>query len=183
MSRKIKDMNGKRFGKLLVTSFVEVRGGYAYWNCKCDCGNKKTINEHSLRRGLTKSCGCLMGKGRTLPYGEASLRDLFRSYESHGKQISLPFELSKEEFKVLTRQNCFYCGIEPFQIWHPQGTNGEYLYNGIDRIDNNIGYIIENSVTSCHKCNQAKRAMKEEEFYEWVSRLYKNLKTKGVYDQ
>jgi hypothetical protein len=29
------------------------------WKCECDCGNKTIVNSSSLRRGATKSCGCL----------------------------------------------------------------------------------------------------------------------------
>ena len=61
---QIKDLTGQRFGRLTV-----VRRGEDYyfpngkpgitWFCQCDCGNTKTVLGHSLRNGLTKSCGCL----------------------------------------------------------------------------------------------------------------------------
>ena len=57
---KIKDLTGKRFGRLTVVSFAG-RNKYnrSLWNCLCDCGNQKIVNSNSLKRGLTKSCGCL----------------------------------------------------------------------------------------------------------------------------
>lgn len=30
-----------------------------YWLCKCECGNITTVLGQSLRKGNTKSCGCL----------------------------------------------------------------------------------------------------------------------------
>ena len=57
----MKNITGLRFGKLVAIEPVENRGhgGAVYWRCKCDCGNEKVINGSNLRRGLTKSCGCL----------------------------------------------------------------------------------------------------------------------------
>jgi hypothetical protein len=52
-------MVGKRFGRLTV---IKINGRSRYgqnkWLCKCDCGNEKTIEGASLRRGVTVSCGC-----------------------------------------------------------------------------------------------------------------------------
>lgn len=51
---------GKKFGKLLIESEVELRNknGHILYLCLCDCGNKKEILGASIRQGLTKSCGC-----------------------------------------------------------------------------------------------------------------------------
>lgn len=58
MSKKI-EMVGKRFGRLLVIGEAPHRNGRAYWHCKCDCGNEVDVMGKSLRRGDTKSCGCI----------------------------------------------------------------------------------------------------------------------------
>lgn len=52
-------MIGKRFGRLLVTREATHKDGRAYWHCKCDCGNEVDVSGKSLRRGYTKSCGCI----------------------------------------------------------------------------------------------------------------------------
>jgi len=52
------DLKNKKFGRLTVIDFVEIRNHSAYWSCKCSCGNTKVINGNSLRSGATKSCGC-----------------------------------------------------------------------------------------------------------------------------
>ena len=58
-----KDETGKRYGRLTVLHRDESKpSGHGYkvwWICKCDCGNIKSIKGENLRRGLTKSCGCL----------------------------------------------------------------------------------------------------------------------------
>jgi|GEM_PF-6515604 len=55
------DISGQRFGKLVVLGKGESKGpGRTTWNCKCDCGNEKTIRGDALKNGYTKSCGsCL----------------------------------------------------------------------------------------------------------------------------
>ena len=54
------DLTGNRFGKLKV---VSLHGKNKFNNltfyCECDCGNTKIIDSNNLRRGLTKSCGCI----------------------------------------------------------------------------------------------------------------------------
>ena len=62
MSKKI-DLTGQRFGRLVVVEEGEPRryknSVHARWNCKCDCGGESLVDSQALRKGLTKSCGCL----------------------------------------------------------------------------------------------------------------------------
>ncbi len=57
----VKDLIGKKFGRLHVISQVEKRNKNraVYWECKCDCGNTKIVTGNHLKTGHTKSCGCL----------------------------------------------------------------------------------------------------------------------------
>ena len=56
------DLNGKKFGKLLVVGRTENRTARAgtYWDCLCDCGEAKPYRSDLLRKGLVESCGCTM---------------------------------------------------------------------------------------------------------------------------
>ncbi len=54
------DLLGQRFGRLVVTSPAPRSvDGYVTWACSCDCGATAIIKTRSLRRGSTRSCGCL----------------------------------------------------------------------------------------------------------------------------
>ena len=57
---KVIDLTGQKFGNLTV---IERKGsnkeGKALWLCKCSCGNKITTTGKLLRKGETKSCGCI----------------------------------------------------------------------------------------------------------------------------
>jgi len=56
---------GKRFGYLVVLSESgKTKLGSIVWKCKCDCDVVCEIDGHSLRRGSTKSCGCLIHEKR-----------------------------------------------------------------------------------------------------------------------
>lgn len=58
MAGKIKDITGKRFGKLTVIEFtgVTVPGRGAIWLCKCDCGNYRKVGTNHLNYGQVKQC-------------------------------------------------------------------------------------------------------------------------------
>ncbi len=63
-----KDMSGLVFDKLTVSHQQPKRNenGELVWLCKCECGTEIYVRGYCLRRGQTKSCGCLRGEnGRT----------------------------------------------------------------------------------------------------------------------
>lgn len=63
----LKDLTGQRFGKLVVlsrdTKKKMGKGQFAYWVCKCDCGNIVSVRGDHLRDKTTTSCGCLNSSG------------------------------------------------------------------------------------------------------------------------
>lgn len=61
----MKDLTGKRFGKLVVIGLGDRQNGRITWNCKCDCGNIHNALSYNLTMGRTKSCGCNIVKGLT----------------------------------------------------------------------------------------------------------------------
>lgn len=50
---------GQIFSRLTVIEFVGTRNNETLWRCKCECGNETVTSSHSLKRGNTRSCGCL----------------------------------------------------------------------------------------------------------------------------
>lgn len=54
------DIIGKKFGRLTVLERTNRKCGKVnYYNCMCECGNKKEILKNHLISGHTQSCGCL----------------------------------------------------------------------------------------------------------------------------
>ena len=178
------DLTGKRFNRLIVINRAANIGRQVAWNCVCDCGNNKIVRGDHLTRSKVKSCGCLNseqarinGRKNALSKGEAAFNALILDYKEHARERGLSFELSTEEFRNLTKLDCHYCGSKPFQIKYQKGYNGSYIYNGIDRFDNSIGYNIDNCVPCCKYCNRAKGVMEFDDFFTWISRVYINLKS------
>lgn len=172
-----KDLTGQHFGRLKVVSENEKRysNGLILWDCICDCGNTKIVNGASLRKGLSKSCGCLMLEAVRLPEYEASFNKLYSSYVRGAKTRGHYFAITKDDFRNITSQNCFYCGNHPMSESKNNGKRskfyGNYKYNGIDRVDNDKGYIKENCVSSCFVCNQMKLTMGQTEFIAQCKRI------------
>jgi hypothetical protein len=171
------DMIGQKFNRLLVVSAAPSRHKRAYWNCLCDCGKTCVAMGKYLRQGKKQSCGCLSIENRQgvsklgvlarqanmLPPGEAAFNVLFATYRSSAEIRGLIFELTKDQVRVLTKQNCFYCGKAPTSVYRPNISNG-YLYNGIDRRNNLLGYVLGNVVSCCKLCNWMKNAFEETTF-------------------
>lgn len=60
MNGRFVDMSGMKLNKLTVLELSHVGvNSLAYWSCKCECGESVVVSGASLRKGNTKSCGCL----------------------------------------------------------------------------------------------------------------------------
>jgi hypothetical protein len=180
--RILKHEAGNKYGKLTVVEYAGIIKGNASWLCLCDCGNTKTVSGNSLRDGFVKSCGCIPTGPKPLPDGEGSFNNLYTSYQHGAKTRGIYWEIDKDLFRIIVGQKCFYCGIEPLQK-NISSRGDVFVYNGIDRYDNSIGYIDGNVVACCGQCNIAKRAYTIEEWYEWINRLHINLEKKGIWSQ
>jgi hypothetical protein len=162
---------GQAFGKLTVLSYLGADpAGNRLWLCQCACGKTKELGSHYLVSGKTKSCGapeCRFG----IPKGEASFRALLLNYRNNARDRDLVWELTSDQFRELTRQPCYYCGVPPSQICGSKAANGTYTYNGVDRLDPKKGYFEGNTVPCCKLCNLGKRNLSQTEFKDWARRL------------
>ncbi len=93
------DLTGQRFGRWHVLGFAEKVAcpsskHILLWHCKCDCGVEKIVRGHSLRHGLSVSCGCYNIESHKT-HGMKGTRSyriyqgmLFRCYNSNSKRYS-----------------------------------------------------------------------------------------------
>lgn len=63
INNRAKDHTGKKFNRLLALIRFKKRNkqgiSQIYYECLCDCGNKKSVLGAYLQNNNTKSCGCL----------------------------------------------------------------------------------------------------------------------------
>ncbi len=186
---------GTKIGYLTITEELDTWKGDTKYKCKCDCGKERIVNYKYLLRSPSISCGCknLVSKSsikRIYEPQEASLRARASSYKSQAKGRGIPFTLTIEEAVKILKGICFYCGDNPAYLTNTRVNSinkakpvhsieyyAEYdvLYNGIDRMNNKLGYTIENSVSCCSKCNTAKLDMNLSDFKEWIIKVYNHL--------
>lgn len=178
------DMTGEKFSRLAVLGSAGARGRLAYWRCRCDCGKSVEVAGACLRSGNTKSCGCLKAelarKAKSyLEPGRASLNATIGSYVKRARLRGRAYKLGLDVARELFTGNCHYCGIAPSSLC-VASTNGSFMYNGIDRVDNAMGYVEGNCVSCCFTCNSAKRGMGKEEFESWVLRAAKHIQARSA---
>lgn len=127
---------------------------------RCDCGYEgwkyiSNLSSHKSRR--CQNCVRKSPEEKT-----------YNSVVATANRRGIKWNLSLEDWKLLADANCSYCGSEPSNLISSLG----YLYNGVDRVDSNGCYSVENCVTSCRFCNRSKSDMSEELFLDWVKRIY-----------
>jgi len=168
----------EKFGELIVKELISPLGIIKY-KCQCSCGDILNVRFDHLKNNETKSCGCkrkeFAREAGKKEYGQAAFNDTYNSYKQGAKSRGISFNLTKEEFKNLSSKNCNYCGVVPSQIKKVKGDNGDFIYNGIDRIDSSKGYIEGNCITCCGTCNYMKRTHSIEDFANHIIKLYHNF--------
>lgn len=169
---RIIDLTGQRFGRLTVLSLSHVNV-FAYWNCICSCGTKLVACSTRLKRKKRKniqSCGCVCSE-------QTGMRAITTSYRKMAIARGYPFLLSIEQVEKIVLSPCGYCGGLPANKKKTKNRNEIYhiIYNGIDRLDNSLGYTPENVIPCCKWCNIAKRERSLFEFKQWAQQISQYL--------
>lgn len=144
---KMIDLTGKKFGRLTVISRAEnTSQGQANWLCECDCGNTHTVKSIILRRGISKSCGCLgiesrHTNNRTHGHTSSSTTPTFHSW------AGMINRCTNESHKSFMRYGGR--GITVCKRWHTfqnflddMGVKPEN--RSLERINTGIGYSPDN---------------------------------------
>lgn len=175
---------GNKYGLLTVLKYLGRRPtpskrNYPIVLCKCECGQERIVSLWDIKSGKTKTCR--FDHPHYLDRSIPAFNQLYKhSYKNRALKSGLDFELSKDEFRKLTKSNCHYCGSPPIGNKLTRTGNREsiYVYNGIDRIDSDKGYTLDNVVPCCSICNHAKNNMSYKDFLEWIKRLVAYTRSK-----
>jgi hypothetical protein len=142
---KLRDLKGKKFGRLKVISLVgRGSGGQAVWLCRCACGTEKEILAGNLGKS-SNSCGCLRReqKSAQLATHSMSKTHIYRIYSHMLERCADP-----------NRPRYGGRGIKVCKRWRgPRGFENFYKKMGdqpfegatLDRIDNEGDYTPNNT--------------------------------------
>lgn len=132
---------GQKFNKLTVLEFSHVGPNYTQmWKCLCDCGTFKIVSGTHMKRGTTKSCGCVaMSNIKT--HGESRTPLYVRWY----KMKSRCDNKKLKEYKNYGGRGIRYCA-KWSQYEGFKEDMGETFNSGLelDRIDVDGNYCKEN---------------------------------------
>lgn len=173
---------------LTFISFTKTRDQHGRqkieWQCACECGNITKVNVTKVLRGDKKQCGCLkeslqnsFGLRRYIGH-DRLINEVVSSYRKSANDRNYTFNLTRDRCIELFNQNCTYCNKEPSNhINRTTQVDGEqtFMYNGIDRVDNSIGYEDGNVVSCCFVCNWMKRDMQHTDFIRHIRAIYNNV--------
>lgn len=73
------------------------------------------------------------------------MKKLFYYINRRSRDTGLPCNITLEQISLLLEQNCYYC------------EESDITKLGLDRIDNNLGYLLNNVNTCCTTCNLLRR--------------------------
>ena len=145
---KLIDITNKKFGRWVILKDP----GDGKVLALCECSTKKWVNKYNVIRGTSKGCGCVKSKP-----GNVGFYLLYQSYKIRSRQREIDFLLTK----IKSRRKA-------------ASDNTKYIYNGVDRVDNEKGYTVENSVPCCLHCNFAKAQMTQDQFRDLIINIYYN---------
>lgn len=136
------------------------------------CGNESIVRADKINtktytpQSCTHCINSLLQEIADSKYSETrSFRKRLHSIQANAKGRGIKLLLTEEQIKNMLEQDCYYCG-EPHA-------------NGIDRIDSDGGYTIDNAVPCCGICNVMKNKFPISVFLDKVNKIYNRFFMEG----
>lgn len=175
-SKQLKDLSGQEIGDFLIlardkNSVLPSGQQKTTWLAQCiHCSHVKKWAATNILSGKGSRCGCQLRE--KAEQNEASFWKMYiKSYKDGAYTRKLEWNLTDDEFKALTLQNCSYCGEAPKRRKAHHRALCVVSVNGIDRLNPSLGYSSQNCVPCCSVCNRMKMSMTKDEFINQVRRI------------
>jgi hypothetical protein len=104
--------------------------------------------------------------GKLYPNSFLDYNSRYSAYITSAENRGLVFKIGKAVFSILTNGSCYICGKK---------TTKDHQ-NGLDRIDNSIGYLENNVYPCCGNCNYMKKNYNYKRFIDKCVSIYNKLK-------
>lgn len=184
---------GLEVGKLKVIKNIEPslskKNKNGKWLCRCECGNELVLYGSQLRAGHPTGCGCHMKEilrqknAKKRLYGESTINAFYGSNVHSGNSSKNKIFLSREDWEKIVFLPCHYCGEidvrtrsfsekKILELTKEEIEKYKVRINGVDRIDSNLGYFLQNCVPCCKHCNYMKLDYTREEFLNHIEKIY-----------
>jgi len=144
-----KNLVGKKFGELEVLERTEKRSRdyKVIYRCRCSCGAEVEKIGKYLKNGDTRSCGCIKAKATKdahwTGFGEIS-GSYFSNIRLGAKARGYQFDITIEEIWDLFLKQNRLCKLSGLKLDFSQNLLKKKQSASLDRIDSNIGYVLEN---------------------------------------
>ncbi len=166
MSRRVIDIIGQRFGKLLVIDRSEdhiyPNGRHdLQYKCKCDCGTEVVVLGIHLRSGHVKSCGCYRREttAKNMATHKMTNTRIYAIWKNMKQRCSNP---NRKDYSLYGGRGISVCkewinNFNAFLSWSIDSGYDNTL--SLDRIDVNGDYEPKNCrwVTQKKQCNNTRR--------------------------
>ena len=153
--------------------------GYLYDNCVgcCQMCNymKHSLSVNIFLKRIEHIIKYLLFEEVLYPEIFADYKNiLYTNYKKSAKQRNLELAITSEEFYKEVEKNCYICGKQSIVDKH---------INGLDRVDNTKGYVIENIKSCCRECNFMKNTTSYDEFIDQCKQIYEYKFNKSIEDE
>ena len=113
---ELKDLPGKRFGRVVVLGYAGKKKGHQMWRCRCDCGKEFTANQSNLQNGQTTSCGCKQTERSGLHFVDGTFVEgiqstkLSQANTSGFRGVYYNKKRNKWIAQIMFKRKCYYLG-------------------------------------------------------------------------
>jgi hypothetical protein len=97
---------------------------------------------------------------------------LYSEYRRRALKKQLDFLLTQNDYERIIKEDCYLCGKK----------NEENHTNGIDRINNKMGYLQDNVKSCCCECNYMKKDYELDHIFDKFGLIYKKHENKFIED-
>jgi hypothetical protein len=97
---------------------------------------------------------------------------LYVQYRNRAIKKQLDFLIMPDDYNNIIKHDCYLCGKK----------NSNSHNNGIDRLNNNIGYILSNVISCCCECNYMKKNYSYEDLFLKINLIHEKHKNDYRYE-